>query len=67
MHVLSFIFYVKFESLIQKVSTLVSLVGIAVMPIVLVGVTVMINKFRKSGFLKTEEFQKKYSMLVEDD
>jgi hypothetical protein len=37
------------------------------MPIVLVGVTVMINKFRKSGFLKTEEFQKKYSMLVEDD
>ena len=48
-------------------STLVSLVGIAVVPIVLVGVTVMIYKFRKIGYLKTEEFQKKYSMLVEDD
>ena len=47
---------VKFESLIEKVSTLISIVGIVVMPLVLIAVIIFIHKVRKGGLMKTEEF-----------
>ena len=47
-------------------STLISIVGITVMPLVLIAVIIMIHKFRVGDIMKTEDFQKKYSILVED-
>jgi hypothetical protein len=53
--------------LIEKVSTALSIAGLIGLPIGLIVVSRLISKFRANHEINNDEFEKKFSELIQDD